>query len=312
MKLEKSECDKITLFLVATIGPGGKYLTDIREKSDAPILVLDYAPPDGFKPPAEVGIFTNRTNFRSALRGLLEWFGEDVCLVTDESRKCEELAARHIREAWQDVALQHVRKEDYVLRGSSDRVINMLDSLHELRKYPPINLAVDKFKNRVGVVVGAGPSLDRNIHLLKEHRDKLVIAAVNSSLPALDKIGVVPDFVVICEAKEVGKTIEKSTSLPQTVYLGNGRVRSLVFHRLPLVVRLAALRQAYYIYWALEPSFLLVMTVLRLMGTCILEMRLSLVQKLISIKRALAVLLRVIANFPLRIMGGKIGKFMRH
>ena len=215
--LKEFDCENVTLFLVSTIGPDGKYLSDIREKSDAPILVLDYAPPDGFKPPAEVGIFTNRTNFRQALRMMIEWYGEDVRFIHDQSRACEQDVAVHIKESWQDVSSEYIRRNDYVLKGSSDRVLNMLDSLHEFRKYPPINVAAYAFQGRTGVVVGAGPSLDKNIKYLKEYRDKIVIAAVNSSLPALDKEGIVPDFVVVCEAKEVGKTIKDSPALPQTI-----------------------------------------------------------------------------------------------
>ncbi len=45
------------------------------------------------------------------------------------------------------------------------------------------------------ILVAGGPSLDKNIHLLKEAQDKAVILAVDTVLPALLKNGVMPHFL---------------------------------------------------------------------------------------------------------------------
>ncbi|MDF1613507.1 6-hydroxymethylpterin diphosphokinase MptE-like protein [Desulfurivibrio dismutans] len=44
------------------------------------------------------------------------------------------------------------------------------------------------------ILVSGGPSLDKNIHLLPQAKDKAVIIAVDSALPALMAHGVTPDF----------------------------------------------------------------------------------------------------------------------
>lgn len=50
-----------------------------------------------------------------------------------------------------------------------------------------------------GVVVGAGPSLDRNIETLRKIADRVAVIAVNSAIGALERVGIVPDMVVALE-----------------------------------------------------------------------------------------------------------------
>ncbi|MCR4315106.1 MAG: DUF115 domain-containing protein [Planctomycetes bacterium] len=57
----------------------------------------------------------------------------------------------------------------------------------------------DLFKGRPIVCVAAGPSLDRNIHLLREAQEKCVVIAVDSSLKPLMKNGIVPDMVALID-----------------------------------------------------------------------------------------------------------------
>lgn len=51
------------------------------------------------------------------------------------------------------------------------------------------------FKNTPAILVAGGPSLDKNIEQLAEAKNKAVIIAVDSVLPALLKHGITPDFV---------------------------------------------------------------------------------------------------------------------
>lgn len=52
------------------------------------------------------------------------------------------------------------------------------------------------FKGKPGVVVSSGPSLDKNVHLLAQLKDKVFIIAAYSSLKTLRKNGIVPDVAV--------------------------------------------------------------------------------------------------------------------
>lgn len=48
-------------------------------------------------------------------------------------------------------------------------------------------------------VVGNGPSLDKSIDLIKEHKDKAIVFASGTALQSLLKVGIVPDFHVLVE-----------------------------------------------------------------------------------------------------------------
>lgn len=75
-----------------------------------------------------------------------------------------------------------------------------------------------KYVNQPIVIVAAGPSLDKNVHLLKDMGDKCVIIAVGRAVRSIVKAEVEPDFIVASDAK--GHThkqfvaIEKIKDLP--------------------------------------------------------------------------------------------------
>lgn len=54
----------------------------------------------------------------------------------------------------------------------------------------------DHFKDRAGVVVGAGPSLSSSLPALKEQRDRVAICCAGTALKPLLRSGIVPDVVV--------------------------------------------------------------------------------------------------------------------
>ena len=56
---------------------------------------------------------------------------------------------------------------------------NTLASLPRILDNPPVKLLFDKFKSRPGIIVSAGPSLDKNIDQLKDLKGRAVIIAVD-------------------------------------------------------------------------------------------------------------------------------------
>ena len=62
----------------------------------------------------------------------------------------------------------------------------------------------DVFKDKPIVVVGAGPSLNKNIHLLKEIEGKVCIICAFSAAKALEKQGIKPNFLVTVDSKQYG------------------------------------------------------------------------------------------------------------
>lgn len=64
----------------------------------------------------------------------------------------------------------------------------------------------DIFKGKTAVIVAAGPSLKKNMHLLKEIKGKVPIISVFVAAKALLENGIVPDFIVSMDSAQEGMT----------------------------------------------------------------------------------------------------------
>ncbi|MDR3562377.1 MAG: DUF115 domain-containing protein [Negativicutes bacterium] len=62
--------------------------------------------------------------------------------------------------------------------------------------HPGVIDLFDRFANIPTIIVSAGPSLNKNIHLLHEAKGKAVILAVGTAVKALQKQGIEPDFII--------------------------------------------------------------------------------------------------------------------
>lgn len=83
---------------------------------------------------------------------------------------------------------------------------NMLENMDLYGASPGISLFKDRFRGFPGVVVSAGPSLAKNIELLKKVKGRGVIMAVATTFHALLKRGIVPDFAVVIDYHAASKT----------------------------------------------------------------------------------------------------------
>lgn len=93
-----------------------------------------------------------------------------------------------------------------------------LSNIKEVLRYPSPEFLHDQFEGYKGVVVGAGPSLDKPgvIESLKKHRDELIICCVGQAAKTLDKHGIIPDFVYIIEFADVSQQLEGVSYLDET------------------------------------------------------------------------------------------------
>jgi len=66
-------------------------------------------------------------------------------------------------------------------------------------KSPPISLLSDRFEKRPCICVASGPSLEKNIHLLKSMEDRCVIISADTALRRLLEEGIHPHAVVTLE-----------------------------------------------------------------------------------------------------------------
>ncbi len=69
-------------------------------------------------------------------------------------------------------------------------------------RLPGINQIKHNFKNKPAVIVGAGPSLQKNVDLLREFQKKLLIISTDTALGYLEEKGIVADFVVSVDPQD--------------------------------------------------------------------------------------------------------------
>ncbi len=79
---------------------------------------------------------------------------------------------------------------------------NLLRSFPVVARSPGVKNLYGPFTGRPGVIVAAGPSLDKNIHLLAEVKNKALILATGTALKAILRVGVEPDLVVTIDPTE--------------------------------------------------------------------------------------------------------------
>ncbi|WPC41065.1 motility associated factor glycosyltransferase family protein [Clostridium sp. JS66] len=72
-----------------------------------------------------------------------------------------------------------------------------------------INSYKNLFQGKPAVIVSAGPSLEKNIHLLKGVQDKFIIICGARTLKALKNADVTPDFVCAIDPQDITYTIMK-------------------------------------------------------------------------------------------------------
>ena len=93
---------------------------------------------------------------------------------------------------------------------------NMFANLQEIINNGGINLLKDKFKGVPAVCVATGPSLDKNMHLLKGLENKAVIIAADASLkPMLDK-GLKPHMITTLEREMA--IVDLFKDIPKDLY----------------------------------------------------------------------------------------------
>ena len=84
----------------------------------------------------------------------------------------------------------------------------LIQNLPNLLKEKPLARFKDALKGKTAVVVSAGPTLDKNIAVLKKYREKYVLFTVGTAVKTLYKNGIKPDFLCIIETYNSSKQVE--------------------------------------------------------------------------------------------------------
>lgn len=82
------------------------------------------------------------------------------------------------------------------MERAEDFVGNAFENLDEFLRAQPVSELFGIAKGRAVFVVGAGPSLDKTVHLLRHVQDRAFIIVVDSAVATLLEHGITPDFVI--------------------------------------------------------------------------------------------------------------------
>lgn len=104
-------------------------------------------------------------------------------------------AVRSMKEVVRNAIINFGNDPDDSLIGIENTFLN----INEIIQSPGILELKDKFKGKPGIVVASGPSLNKNIEILKKYIDNAVIAAADGSLKILKKHSIKPHLVTSLE-----------------------------------------------------------------------------------------------------------------
>ncbi|WP_283785615.1 motility associated factor glycosyltransferase family protein [Campylobacter jejuni] len=177
---------------------GKIYLVDIEEeRADIQLLIL-FDMKDMFEYLSLYEMFVNNVYYKK--------FYEDIW------HKADELCEKNIKIVIRNLGLN--------LTISFQCYSHLLQNIPFMLESIPFQRILSERKNKFenAIVVSAGPSLTKQLPLLKAYQDKAVIFCADGALSMLEKEGVVPDYVLNidfkdCHAMKFFQNKENKTSL---------------------------------------------------------------------------------------------------
>ncbi len=98
-------------------------------------------------------------------------------------------------------------------------VQNLMENLEVVRNARGVSELKNQAKGKAALLVGAGPSLDKNIQLIKGAQDRALVIAVSTAFKPLIKSGIAPDFVVAIDPKEIACSAFENIHIPDSTFL---------------------------------------------------------------------------------------------
>lgn len=109
-------------------------------------------------------------------------------------------------------------------------IANAFNNMEYLVESFDISALKSKYKNVPAVIVAAGPSLDKNFHLLKEIEGKAVIFCPDVLIQRFVASGIKPDIICALERTCVYENYIKDKEMPEkAVFLGQSVIESEIF-----------------------------------------------------------------------------------
>jgi cytochrome c-type biogenesis protein CcmH/NrfG len=98
------------------------------------------------------------------------------------------------------------------VRAGQKMMVNLLENFPKVIQSAGVKHLQDVFKGRPAILVAAGPSLEKNVHLLREVEGRAVIIAVDTALRLLLPLGIKPDIVTTIDFNK--KNFQKFENVP--------------------------------------------------------------------------------------------------
>ena len=120
---------------------------------------------------------------------------ERVTLLQSDLKDEEEASWAEVRHAF-----SLFKSNEYTSRlFGSDWLTQGLKNLPAIAESVNVSVLANALKGLPLVIISPGPSLDKNIHLLRDLKGRAVLMAAAQSARALSRAGVVPDFLVVAD-----------------------------------------------------------------------------------------------------------------
>ncbi|MBK8167269.1 MAG: DUF115 domain-containing protein [bacterium] len=202
---------RITTFLagrtpevVFFLGHGdGSYTEALRRRTAATILVWE--PGLGAAPtlPPGVQVLGRLGELVAAAAAITDLAAREVAVgaIPELRERSPDAFARFVDTVRRVIATARMRRVT-VARSAGTWLNHLATNLPHLATQPPFDLLAGAGTGLPGVVIGAGPSLDRGLEALRQLQGRAVLCAASTALPPLARAGIVPDLVVVVEAND--------------------------------------------------------------------------------------------------------------
>ncbi len=129
-------------------------------------------------------------------------------LSTTNYREMNKTSFDNLVEELQRVVGSNILDLKYTKEKMYPLLKSVFSNIPTLIKEPPLISIKDVYKGKTALVVSAGPTLDRNIEVMKKYRDKYVLIVVGTAVKTLQKNGITPDFIAIIESYDSSRQVE--------------------------------------------------------------------------------------------------------
>lgn len=141
--------------------------------------------------------------FKEYIATFISYVDKDdlYCRIIPNYRKIDEQAIKQLEDIYYNqIEFLHVCRNT-VIFDEKYRQNSVLKNFFVFPQKDALGQLLDKlkdydFSHKVAIVVSAGPSLDKNIKLLKNLKNKMFLISVDAAAKSMIKIGVRPDIIV--------------------------------------------------------------------------------------------------------------------